>query len=178
MDYNKHYDILINRAKNRILDGYVEEHHILPRCMGGGNNKENLVKLTPEEHFVAHQLLIKIYPNVPGLVYAVRVMCFGNGRNNKWYGWLKKRFSTTHSQYRHTEETKNKISKSRMGVSTHNIPHSEETKLKISKSVMAGRTPEMNRVHSIKMSGRKLTEEHKNKIKESEKKKKMLKEDK
>lgn len=178
MDYNKHYNILISRAKDRILEGYAEEHHILPKCMGGTNIKENLVKLTPEEHFVAHQLLVKIYPDVPGLIYAVRIMCFGGGRNNKWYGWLKKRFSETHSKYRHSEETKNKISVSMIGSSNHVTPHSENTRLKISKSVSAKRTPEMNKAHSVKMSGRKLTEEHKNKIKESARIRKMLKENK
>lgn len=69
MNYKLHYDKLIKRANNRILDCYTECHHIIPRCMGGNEDLNNLVNLLPEEHFVAHQLLIKIYPDQPKLVY-------------------------------------------------------------------------------------------------------------
>lgn len=96
MDYNKHYHTLIQKAKSRVLEGYVEKHHILPKCMGGTDTLDNLVALTPEEHFVAHQLLIKIYPNEPKLIYAAQMMCVKSKkhqRNNKFYGWLKRKFS-------------------------------------------------------------------------------------
>ncbi len=102
MNYKKHYELLIYRAKNRLLEGYSENHHIIPKCIGGTNKKENLVKLTPEEHYVAHQLLIKIYPNESKLIYAAKMMTVGNMRNNKLYGWLRKKFSIVHS-YGQTE---------------------------------------------------------------------------
>lgn len=93
MNYQLHYDRLIERAKTRTLDCYVERHHIIPRCMGGDNSKHNLVKLTPEEHFLAHQLLVKIYPNNYKLVFAATCMTRNsNGKrtNNRLYGWLRK----------------------------------------------------------------------------------------
>lgn len=34
-------------------------HHITPECDGGDNSKENRVKLTSREHFIAHVLLAK-----------------------------------------------------------------------------------------------------------------------
>lgn len=46
MNYAAHYERLIERAKNRVLEGYRERHHILPRCMGGTNAPDNLVDLT------------------------------------------------------------------------------------------------------------------------------------
>jgi len=95
MDYNKHYYNLINRAKSRVLEGYVEKHHIIPKCLGGTDDLVNLVVLTPEEHFVAHQLLVKIYPNNEKLVFAVNMMCVKTTkqqRNNKMYAWLKKKY--------------------------------------------------------------------------------------
>lgn len=60
--------------------------------MGGSDSKSNLVDLTPEEHFVAHQLLVKIYPKESKLVYAA---CWMKSRvaNNKEYGWIKRKFS-------------------------------------------------------------------------------------
>jgi hypothetical protein len=62
--------------------------------MGGGDEPDNLVDLTPEEHYVAHQLLVKIHPNVSALVYAANMMTVAAGnqlRSNKRYGWLKRR---------------------------------------------------------------------------------------
>lgn len=46
MDYNKLYDSLIARAKTRILDCYRERHHIIPKCLGGSNLKDNIAELT------------------------------------------------------------------------------------------------------------------------------------
>lgn len=91
MNYFKIYEQLIEKAKIRdesTLD-YIERHHITPRCMGGTDEKENLVALTLEEHFVAHQLLTKMFPLVDALAYAANMM--GN-RSNKQYGWLKRQF--------------------------------------------------------------------------------------
>lgn len=90
MNYALHYDRLIARASGRILAGYRERHHVLPRCMGGDDTKANLVYLTPEEHFVAHQLLVKIHPDIKKLANAAVLMakhCSGN----KAYGWLRRR---------------------------------------------------------------------------------------
>lgn len=59
MDYKKHYDLLVEKAKvkNVSQDEYYEIHHIVPRCMGGDDSSDNLVKLTAREHYVAHALL-------------------------------------------------------------------------------------------------------------------------
>lgn len=93
MNYKKIYEALIFRAQNRELDGYTEKHHILPRCMGGTDDAENIVRLTPEEHFVAHQLLVKIYPEVDKLVFALVVMSGKN--NNKMFGWHRRKLAET-----------------------------------------------------------------------------------
>lgn len=94
MNYKKHYELLINRGKNRMLSGYVERHHIIPKCMGGTDDVENLVQLTPEEHYLAHQLLIKMYPTIPGLAHAAQLMTVHqtDGRTtNKLFGWIRKK---------------------------------------------------------------------------------------
>lgn len=95
MNYSAHYSLLIERARRRSLSEYTEIHHIIPKCIGGTNNIDNLVSLTPEEHFIAHQLLVKIYPNNPKLIYAALMMTVSSPtttRNNKQYGWLKRRY--------------------------------------------------------------------------------------
>jgi hypothetical protein len=96
MNYKKIYDSLMEKGKNRNLIEYGEKHHIVPRCLGGSNDKSNLVKLTPEEHYVAHQLLVKLYPDNMLLAKAVSMM-IPNRPNNKMYGWIRKRFSAAKS---------------------------------------------------------------------------------
>lgn len=101
MDYVKIYNSLIDRAKNRILEGYQERHHIIPRCLGGLDDTSNIVGLTPEEHYTAHLLLVKIYPNEAKLVYAAWQMQYHNSNcrmNNKTYGWIKRKLSVIVSE--------------------------------------------------------------------------------
>ena len=139
MNYQKHYDRLIERANNRVMCGYSENHHIIPRCIGGSDKIENIVKLTAREHFLAHLLLVKIYPNERKLLFAVRMMSgnpTGKRNTNKTYGWIKERLS----QLGHSEETKQKISQSLSGKNNHfyGKTHSGEVK----------------KQHSEKMKGR------------------------
>lgn len=86
MDYLKIYNDLVYSRQTRGLNKKnlnfnSERHHIIPRCIGGTNDKNNLVLLTPREHYIAHLLLVKIYPDRHGLHSAVRrlvdVDCFG-----------------------------------------------------------------------------------------------------
>jgi hypothetical protein len=98
MDYRKIYNNIVRRGQNRILEGYTEKHHIVPRCLGGTDDADNLVSLTPEEHYLCHLLLVKIYPNNISLVKAAMFMTASNNyikRNNKVYGWLKREYSNS-----------------------------------------------------------------------------------
>lgn len=87
MNYQRIYNQIIDRARNRQLNGYREKHHILPRCMGGSNQKENLIELTAREHFICHQLLIYIYPTNKQIAYAFWGMCnqLGSANNIRDY---------------------------------------------------------------------------------------------
>jgi hypothetical protein len=157
MNYKHIYENLISRAKCRSINSYVESHHIIPRCMGGDDSTLNLVNLTPEEHYLAHQLLIKIYPDHRGLVKAAVMMALNlNGKRpkNKLYGWLRRRHSETTSGENNvnfgkprTEEVKAKISASGTGKSrgkgVKKGPMKEETKAKLSKSLVGKATPHM-----------------------------------
>lgn len=63
MKYKRIYDsIILNRINNPITIEYGETHHIVPKSLGGTNERTNLVKLTAREHFVCHLLLTKIHP--------------------------------------------------------------------------------------------------------------------
>lgn len=78
MNYQKLYDALIaNRRTQGRPQGYVEVHHIVPRSFGGSNDPTNLIPFTAREHFIAHRLLAKIYPN-SGMTHAVFKMACVN----------------------------------------------------------------------------------------------------
>lgn len=97
MDCKKIYDKIVKRGRDRVLTGYQEMHHIVPRCMGGSNDATNLVSLTPEEHYLCHLLLVRMHPGNIALVRAAMFMAASNStqqRNNKQYGWLKRQYST------------------------------------------------------------------------------------
>jgi len=92
----------MERSKDRHLEGYVERHHIIPRCLGGTDAADNIAVLTPEEHFVAHQLLIKIYPNCPPLINAAIIMTIHHTdvrANNKLFGWLRRQASKARKEW-------------------------------------------------------------------------------
>ncbi len=97
MNYQKIYDQLISRAKARNMMSYTETHHVVPRCLGGTDDPTNLVELTPEEHYVAHQLLVKLHKGNKKILSAAVIMC-SNRVNNKLYGWLRRRFSEAQSR--------------------------------------------------------------------------------
>lgn len=82
MDSQRIYDQIIDRAKNRKKpDCYCELHHVIPRSLGGSDEKINLVYLTAREHFIAHWLLKNIHKNKQ-MIYAFFAMTkpVGNGR--------------------------------------------------------------------------------------------------
>lgn len=101
MNYTKIYNTIIQNAIDRdALAGYYETHHVVPKCIGGTDDPSNLVKLTPEEHFLCHVLLVKIHPNHPKLIYAVNQMCSGHHgkrKSRKLYGWLRRRYAQQRS---------------------------------------------------------------------------------
>jgi hypothetical protein len=95
MDYLRIYNELIEHRKMMPkLEGvYYERHHIVARCMGGGDEPENLVYLTVEDHFMAHLLLAKAY-DTDELWYAAKAMLIPrDGRtvvkNRKMYARVK-----------------------------------------------------------------------------------------
>lgn len=137
--YQRWYDNLVERAKQRNLTVYTEQHHIIPKCMGGSNNKSNLVHLTFREHFLAHSLLCKIYKNTQysrQLNYAF--MCMHKQQNkfqqrvasSRQYNKLKEEFYSSLRGVKRTQAVIDKIRNSRVY-----RPHTEETKKRISEAL-------------------------------------------
>ena len=76
MNYLKIYNDLIAKAKieNVKNNEYYETHHIKPKSLNGSDDDENLVKLTFRQHYVAHELLVKIHPDCKKLIHALWMM--------------------------------------------------------------------------------------------------------
>lgn len=85
MNYRKIYNDLCNRGQVRVLETYTEKHHIIPRCIGGSDSNLNLTKLTAKEHYIAHLLLTRIYPNNSKLLHAFGMMAMIGKDNKRFY---------------------------------------------------------------------------------------------
>jgi hypothetical protein len=103
MDYKRIHDAIIDRAKTRTLTGYKERHHIVPKCMGGSNDKSNIAELTAREHFFVHKLLCEIYPKHHGILKAYFAMAMLQTNQRKFsltsreYDYLRSEFSKRNS---------------------------------------------------------------------------------
>jgi len=138
MNYESIYQRLIERSKNRIITDYFEHHHIIPKCVGGTDLNDNIAKLTPEEHYLAHLLLVKMYPGNKKLIYAANMMCRGKNRSNKLYGWLRRLLSKESTGQgnpmfgrKYTNERKALSARFGPDNAFYGKHHSEETKEKI-----------------------------------------------
>jgi len=105
MNYLKAYENLIKlHGSKQKPFGYSERHHILPKCMGGSDDKDNLVYLSARTHYLAHGLLFYHYKSVK-LARAWFGMCDTHRMSNRrvtarQYSLAKKAFS----EFNHMKE--------------------------------------------------------------------------
>lgn len=86
--YLKWYMQLIDRARHRqFVSEYSEKHHVLPRCLGGGNEQNNLVILTAREHFIAHAFLARFTKDGDRakMLHALHMLMFAKPGNGSRY---------------------------------------------------------------------------------------------
>jgi len=182
MNYQKIYNQIIERALCRALSkkeanlilGYSEAHHILPKCLGGTNEKTNIAHLSAREHFIAHILLTKIYPNSGHLILACHRLLHdkqGDRLNGKKYEILKKKincYQKTQNKYTNqkilevskkytgqTKETSPRVAKMAQTLSGRNKKNNQSI-LEMSKK-LSGRSKETHEYianHSRIMTGR------------------------
>ena len=181
MNYREIYNQIIKRAKkeSRIknVGKYYETHHIKPKCLGGSNSVKNIVLLTAKEHFLCHKLLVLIYPKEKKLIYALWMMSNGSNKFRNEHLIVSSKDYENHRQlFIEAQKEKltgrvvdtevgKKISKSKIG-----FRYSDKSKKKMSES-QKGKIGEKNSFY-----GRKHTEDSKNKMSESAKKRKVTEE--
>lgn len=171
MNYQNIYNQLIAKRQDILFEGYTEKHHIIPKCMGGTDLPENLVRLTAREHFIAHVILAKIYKTVQSIVYSANMMSNFKRYNSKEYSWLKIISISIRRGKPRSEETKRRISEACKG-----IPCSDERKQKLKdyfknnpdkkmESIKKGAKKRIGKPSG--MLGKTCTDEHKQKISDS-----------
>jgi len=114
MDYKRIYDIIIKNAsqqtRKKKAGVLYEQHHIVPKSIGGSNSTDNLVLLTPKEHYICHRLLVEIYRGTSSenkMYYAMWCMINGLGNQKRYatssriYNRLRGDFITLHSKDRY-----------------------------------------------------------------------------
>jgi|SaaInl8_200m_RNA_FD_contig_71_1070636_length_4768_multi_4_in_0_out_0_2 hypothetical protein len=97
MNYALTYDKIIDRARNRVVEGYTEKHHIIPTALGGEDIASNKVNLTAREHYIAHLLLYKMQSEKRPrwqMLKAV-VMMEGKQKNSRLFESARIEFSKT-----------------------------------------------------------------------------------
>ena len=82
------YNNLVEKAKTRGLNKrklgyYTEKHHIIPKCMGGKNERKNYVLFTFREHLIAHELLARIYDDIVDLKHTLYFMYHSSSKKHK-----------------------------------------------------------------------------------------------
>lgn len=157
--YRRWHDAILEQARDRAKIQHVtEEHHRIPRSIGGSNEKKNLFNLFPREHFLIHWLLIKCTRGV--LYYKMRyalILLTTSSKNIPYRivaGWqfalARKMLSQPKSL-----ETRQNMSRAAKG-----RPKSEEHKKKIGDS-HRGKTisTEQKVKMSLKLTGKKKSPE-------------------
>jgi hypothetical protein len=103
LNYQKIYNDLVAKCvvrglDKKVLNGYFEKHHILPVCLGGTDDPSNFVMFTAKEHFIAHMLLWKAYPEDLSLASAAFFMRNTRDERNKFNSKLYSKLSEDYSK--------------------------------------------------------------------------------
>ena len=170
----EYFEIIVNRLQNPLSKNeYGERHHIYPKSCGGTNDKLNIVKLTPEEHYRCHCLLPYLFEDDfdshRKMVFAWHRMRTSQSKDfavsAKEYGDLQRAYAkeksdslkgkATNKGYKFTPEQRQRLSESHKGrVAWNKGKHFDEA---------------YKKKMSEKLKGRKKSEEWKRKISESTK---------
>ena len=131
--YRRWYLSIVDKARLRTPpSGYVEWHHVVPKCFGGFAKNSNLVALTFREHFLVHWLLTKCTEGdrKAKMIYALtRMSKTHNVPDRKIANWQIARAAKAHREIIFTKEHREKIGATRRGKKA-----SDETRKRLSDS--------------------------------------------
>ena len=178
-------NILNTRGRFACGEEYHERHHILPKCLGGTNDEENLIDLYAREHFIAHKLLALENPDNKSLNYAWTMMSWIKSDCQQRYNISSKEYEEARKKFSELQRTKKGIKlgpmseehKRKIGDAEKGKIVSEETREKIGnahrgKQISEEQKKKLSKVNSginNPMYGKRHTKEAKEKISKSNK---------
>lgn len=175
-----HYDefiknILETRGRFNCGTEYHERHHIIPKCMGGTDDKNNLIDLYAKEHFIAHKLLVKENPDNLSLIQAYNIMAFTQNKNQNRYELTPEEYEEVRKLYSQTLKEKYKNKTQHPCYGTH---LSEERKKFISEinknnKYCVGRVMSQETREKIGNANRNPSQETRQKMSENQKKRNL-----
>lgn len=188
--YSKWYFSIIANAQARKLlpTTYIEKHHIVPKSLGGNNKKENIASLTAKEHLVCHLLLVRMTSGdaKSKMACAAMRMMFCSKTHNRCKissrTYESVRIAVANSKkgktgYKHTEESKKKISQSKIGKER---TFTQEWRNNIGKSQLGLKKPPCTDERKKKISAAQKgiprgpqSDDHRRRVSESKKGKKL-----
>jgi len=136
----KRYEKLIEYYKNNMKSGYCEKHHIVPKCLGGTDEPQNLVLLPAKAHYIAHLLLCRIYPGNRKILHAFAAMALISGKhkrkiNSRIYLKMRTARSNALKGIPRPEHVKEKLRVPKKNKNNYKKPKSKEHAMNISNSL-------------------------------------------
>lgn len=160
--------ILQSRNNKKDVNEYQERHHIVPLCVGGTNDEDNLVYLYAQEHYYAHKLLAQNYPDNTKLQYAWWNMCQCSQNGKRLYNISDQDYYEARKEFSNnmkgnsfalgqklSEETREKMRKAHLNHQTgenngmYGKHCSEECKIKIRNKLSGSNNPSAHKVQCI-----------------------------
>lgn len=151
-----------SKKRKRTKKLYLENHHIIPKSIGGSNTNDNLVFLTAREHYIAHWLLTKFC-----IKQAKRKMNMAFYAMNKMATIKQKRYKNSIIYERVRSEASILWSGENNGM--YGKSHSEETKkiIKEKNKLRYKLEPERKKIIGDFHRGKKMSKESRAKMSES-----------
>lgn len=144
--YKWYFNIIEYRKNNPYIDGYSEKHHVIPKSMGGSNEKKNIVNLTAREHFICHMLLFRMTEGVykVKMAYAIRLMSNVKNEYQERYKLCARKYSIL------IETTKSIIGEAKRGENNpfYGKVHSIDSIIKMKAKRAEQPPPMLGRSHS------------------------------
>lgn len=133
-----YYRLMLLGKNKHANEGYHERHHIIPKSLGGLNTDDNIVYLTGRQHFVAHQLLVRMTTGTARqkMYNALWQMKHTRGKRmtSRLYSTLRQEFRASISEQMRgrviSETTRKKMSTAQKG-----IPMLEDERTKLRQSI-------------------------------------------
>lgn len=148
--YLSRYNRLIEHYKCNPTEGFVEKHHIVPKCKGGTDDVENLILLPTRVHFICHYLLHKAYPSDRQLAHAFAMMGVENSFQqrcaSKLYEKTKQARALALKGVPRPEVVKQKMRKPKQNKENYKKSKSVEHKQNISKALRGRKVTWMDKV--------------------------------